>query len=79
MVLFTYSVKKIKGAAHKNGDIDGTCEQILKGRSMLFTGCIKDIFTIFPCRITLLTNFTRGLDDQIIDITLLTLKFAGYE
>ena len=26
MVLFTRNVKNIKGAAHKNGDIDGTCK-----------------------------------------------------
>ena len=30
MVPFTHIVKKIKGAAHKSGDIDGTCKQALK-------------------------------------------------
>ena len=24
MALFTHNIKKIKGAAHKNGDVDGT-------------------------------------------------------
>ena len=26
MVLFARSIKKIKGAAHKNGAVDGTCK-----------------------------------------------------
>ena len=26
MALFTHNIKKIKGAAHKNGDIGGTCK-----------------------------------------------------
>ena len=30
MVLFTHNPKKIKGAAQKNVDIDGTCKQALK-------------------------------------------------
>ena len=30
MELFTHSVKKIKGAAHKNGDVDSTCEKGLR-------------------------------------------------
>ena len=30
MVLFTHNVKKIKGAADKNGDVDGTCKQTHK-------------------------------------------------
>ena len=30
MVLFTHNVKKAKGAAHKNDDVDGTCKQTLK-------------------------------------------------
>ena len=29
MALFTRNVKKIKGAAHKNGDIDGACKRTL--------------------------------------------------
>ena len=29
MVLFTHDVKKIKGAAHKNGDVDGTRKRSL--------------------------------------------------
>ena len=29
MVLFTRNVKKIKGAAHKNSDVDGTCKKAL--------------------------------------------------
>ena len=29
MVLFTQSVKKIKGATHKNAGIDGTCKRSL--------------------------------------------------
>ena len=29
MVLFTHAVKKIKDVAHKNGDVDGTCKQVL--------------------------------------------------
>ena len=29
MVLFTHNVKKIKGAAHKNGDVDGKCRRTL--------------------------------------------------
>ena len=28
MVLFTSDVKKIKGAAHNNGDVDRTCKQV---------------------------------------------------
>ena len=28
-MLLTHNVKKIKGVAHKNGDIDGTCKQDL--------------------------------------------------
>ena len=27
MVLFKQKVKKIKSAAHKNGDVDGTCKR----------------------------------------------------
>ena len=27
MVQFTHNIKTIKGAAHKNGDIDGTCKR----------------------------------------------------
>ena len=27
MVVFTRNVKKIKGAAHKNGDVGGTCKR----------------------------------------------------
>ena len=30
MVLFLHKVKKANGAAHKNGDVDGTCKQTLK-------------------------------------------------
>ena len=30
VVLFTHDVKKSKNAAHKNGDIDGTCKQAFK-------------------------------------------------
>ena len=30
MVLFTRNAKKIKGAAYKNGNIDGTCKRALK-------------------------------------------------
>ena len=30
MVLFTHNVKKIKGAAHKNGDVDGRCKRGLR-------------------------------------------------
>ena len=26
---FTHNIKKIKVAAHKNGDVDGTCKQAL--------------------------------------------------
>ena len=29
MMLFIRNVKKIKGAAHKNGDVDGTCKQTI--------------------------------------------------
>ena len=28
MVLFTHSVKKIKGATHENGYVDGTCKRV---------------------------------------------------
>ena len=28
MVIFTSNVKKIKGAAHNNGDVDRTCKQV---------------------------------------------------
>ena len=34
MVLFTHNVKKIKVAAHKNGDVDGTCKQSYKQTSV---------------------------------------------
>ena len=27
MVLFTHNIKKIEGAAHKNGEFDGTCKR----------------------------------------------------
>ena len=30
MVLFALTVKKIKDAAHKNGDVDGMCKQALR-------------------------------------------------
>ena len=30
MELFTHSVKKIKGAARKNSDVDSTCEKGLR-------------------------------------------------
>ena len=29
MVLFRLDVKKIKGAAHKNSDVDGVCKRVL--------------------------------------------------
>ena len=29
VALFTLDIKEIKGAAHKNGDFDGTCKQAL--------------------------------------------------
>ena len=29
MLLLTHNVKKIKGAAHKNGEVDGTCKWTL--------------------------------------------------
>ena len=28
-VLFTHNIKKIKHAAHKNGDVDGKCKRII--------------------------------------------------
>ena len=33
MVLFTHNIKKIEGAAHKNGDVDGECKWDLRFRS----------------------------------------------
>ena len=39
MVVFTYNVKKIKGAAHKNGEVDGMCKRA-------FNVCVK--FYIVP-------------------------------
>ena len=30
MVLFTCNIIKIKGAAYKNGDVDGTCKRAFK-------------------------------------------------
>ena len=35
MVLFTHNVKKIKGAAHKNGYVDGTCKRGLRNSHSL--------------------------------------------
>ena len=29
MMLYKHKYKKIKGAAHKNGDVDGTCNGML--------------------------------------------------
>ena len=37
MVLFTHIIKKIKGAAYKNGDVDGTCKRSLKCELLTFT------------------------------------------
>ena len=30
MVLLTHNIQKIKGAAHKNGDVGDTCERAFK-------------------------------------------------
>ena len=38
MVLFTHNVKKIKGAAHKNVDIDYTCKGGLNVREFVKGG-----------------------------------------
>ena len=36
MVLFTHNVKKIKGAAHTNGDVDDTCKRgFILGKNLL--------------------------------------------
>ena len=35
MGLFTLNVKKIKGGAHKNGDIDGTCKGIVTQKAAI--------------------------------------------
>ena len=40
-MLFTYNVLKIKGSAHKNGDIDSTCKRSLS---------ISDKFGVFETR-----------------------------
>ena len=53
-VLFTHNVKKIKGAAHKNGDIDDMCKRALKvpsylppatklGQGYVFTGVCDSV------------------------------------
>ena len=34
MVLFTYNVKKTKGAAHKNVDVYGTCKRALTDHTL---------------------------------------------
>ena len=33
MVPFTRNVKKIKGAAHKSGHVDGTCKQSFRAKA----------------------------------------------
>ena len=38
MVLFTHNVEKIKGATHKNGDIDHTCKRTLRHLSVVISG-----------------------------------------
>ena len=35
--LFTYNIKKFKGAAHKNGNVDAMCKQNLKNGSKYVT------------------------------------------
>ena len=56
MVQFTRNVEKIKGAAHKNGDVDGTCKGlftrtvnvtvIVSGTLNLKTLCVNSTITI---------------------------------
>ena len=53
MVLFIYNVKKIKGAAHKNDDVDGTCKRTLESKSWFQRHatqmtCYREIGTICP-------------------------------
>ena len=45
MALFTYSVKKIKGAAHKNSDVDGTFKHALR---VLTLEANEDFSTLMP-------------------------------
>ena len=49
MVLFTSSIRKMKGAAHKNCDVDGTCKPALItvrkrsfGKVMFSQACVKN-------------------------------------
>ena len=37
MVLFTHNIKKIKGAAHKNCDVDGTCKWAFSHKDLTST------------------------------------------
>ena len=56
MVQFTRNVEKIKGAAHKKGDVDGTCKALftctvnvtvfVSGTLNLKTLCVNSTITI---------------------------------
>ena len=37
MALFTLDVKKIKGAAHKNVDVDGTCKRDFRSAHLILS------------------------------------------
>ena len=56
MVLFTRNIKKIKGAFHKNGDVDGICKRALKSVYIL---------RIFRLPKTIMMHFVEGLPSSM--------------
>ena len=65
---FTHDVKKIKGVAHKNGDVDGTCKRA-------FTQSGTGTVTNGVCGITQSSNCTPATMWTLPGVTLLLLLF----
>ena len=70
MVLFTRNVKKIKDAAHKNDDVDGTCnepkhwhtEQRFNNAVYIVKHNLAHIkHTCWPPRVRLMLHFQAGV------------------
>ena len=67
MVLFTHYVKKIKGAAYKNGVVDATCKQTLTILTLLLLKMRVMRKLIGRTRIEVMTPTARDLHDTSIN------------
>ena len=68
MVLFTHNVKKIKGAAHKKTDVNGTCKGGPKACSVTVTVALTDgTFVLFDghCDGPILPVFTVAMTESL--------------